>query len=373
MAETTTTVWILRHGRSTFNDEGRYQGCCDSPELTEAGRRAARLSGERLRSVGIDALISSPLRRVVQTAEEVLQVLDGRATPLPLKRDARLREVELPGWEGLTISEVKQSFPDEYFTWCNDPYNLRMTTADGQSIFPARRLYRRARLLVDDLLSNYTGKSVLLVAHGGTARALITTALGLGARYFHRIQQSNCGLSRLSFSGSARRSVLELMNDTSHLGEALPKLKEGKTGVRLLLFPAVNGILRDGCQIFDVLERLGLDCVFPINADGRAAAAAIFRRGTEALAQAHKNLTSALRGVLSTATAERPLKVAVVATPDFLHRLLHERLGLRNLKGSLLLRGPSITAVHCPGAGAQPILQALNTYESQVNPSGVYL
>jgi probable phosphoglycerate mutase len=331
------------------------------------------LSGERLRSAGIDALISSPLRRAVQTAEEVLQVLDGGATPWPLKRDARLREVELPGWEGLTISEVKQIFPSEHSIWCSDPCNLRLATADGLPIFPARHLYHRARLLVDGLLSNYTGKSVLLVTHGGTARALITTALGLGLRHFHRIQQSNCGLSRLSFTG--RQAVLELMNDTSHLGEPLPKLKEGKTGVRLLLVPAVNGILRGGCQIPGVLERLGLDCVFPINADGRAAAAAIFRRGTEALAQAHdkKNLTSALKGVLSNAGGEKPLKVAVVAPPDSLHRLLHKQLDLRNLEGSLLLRGPSITAIHCPEVGAQPILQALNTFESQASPSGAYV
>ena len=200
-------------------------------------------------------------------------------------------------------------------------------------------------------------------------------ALGLGVRYFHRIQQSNCGLSRLSFSGPARQAVLELMNDTSHLGEALPKLKEGKTGVRLLLVPAVNGIPRDGCQISGGLERLGLDYVFPINADGRAAGAAIFRRGTKAVAQTHdeKNLTSVLRSVLLNAAGERALKVAVVAPPDFLYHLLYKQLGLRNLEGSLLLSGSSITALHCASASAQPILQALNTFESQVNPSGAYI
>lgn len=366
-ADTETKLWILRHGKSTFNAEGRYQGCCDIPELTETGRQAARLSGERLREAGIDNVITSPLRRAVQTAHEVLEAFGRHATHLQLETDARLREVELPDWEGLPFAEVKQRFPEQYSTWCLRPYNLRMVSASGQSKFPVRSLYRRARLFLIDFLSNRAGKSTLLVTHGGAARALITTALNLGVGYFHRIQQSNCGLSRLCFSAQSHSAALELLNDTSHLGEALPKLKEVKTGVRLLLTPANDQSPERYRHLSSAFERFAVDCVFPVSTFGRAAASAIFGRCPEPPCRTlcEKGIENVLRDILSNPTGERAYNVAVVAPSSFLRHLLREQLGLASSEVSLRLHGPGITAVHCPGAGVPPVLQSLNTFETE--------
>ena len=373
-AETATRVWILRHGTSTFNLEGRYQGCCDAPALTETGRRAARLSGERLRDAAIDAVIASPLRRAVQTAEEALEALHEGTTRAPLKTDARLREVELLTWEGLSFAEVKRRFPEQHSTWCLRPYNLRMRSSSGEGRFPVRSLYRRARLFLNDLLSQQAGKSILLVTHGGAARALSTTFLNLGVRYFHRIQQSNCGLSRLCFLPGADQAVLELLNDTSHLGEALPKLKAGKTGVRLLLIPAYFESPENCLHLLGAFERLPVDCVFPVSPAGRAVAAAIFRRHSEPPCRLYeRNVENALRNVLKNTPAGRPCSVAVVAPPSFVRRVLQEQLGLANTATLLRLHRLGISIVHCPGAGASPVLQSLNAFEPQRSLSGAYI
>jgi len=374
-AETATRVWILRHGTSTFNVEGRYQGCCDAPALTETGRRAARLSGERLRDAGIDAVITSPLRRAAQTAEEALKALHDGATGPPLKTDARLREVELPAWEGLPFAEVKRRFLEQHSTWCLRPFNLRMASLSGKDKFPVRSLYQRAQLFLRDLLLEYPGRSVLLATHSATARALITAALGLGAGYFHRIQQSNCGLSRLYFPTRSGGAVLELLNDTFHLGEALPKLKEGKTGVRLLLTPASGQTSKDYLGLSRVFERFAVDCVFPVSPAGCAATSAIFRRHSDAPCQpiSEEALHSALRGVRLCVRSERPRNVAVVAPLSLLRRVLQEQLGLADSKRSLRLNRSGITVVHCPGAGASPVLQSLNPFESQMSLSGEYV
>jgi probable phosphoglycerate mutase len=374
-AETATRVWILRHGTSTFNVEGRYQGCCDAPALTETGRRAARLSGERLRAADIDVVMTSPLRRAVQTAEEALEALHEGTTRAPLKTDARLREVELLTWEGLSFAEVKRRFPEQHSTWCLRPYNLRMRSSSGEDRFPVRSLYRRARLFLDDLLLQQAGKSILLVTHGGAARALITTFLNLGVRYFHRIQQSNCGLSRLCFVPRTDQVVLELLNDTSHLGEALPKLKAGKTGVRLLLVPANGASPEEFRHLTSLFERFTVDCVFPVSPAGRATASAIFQRQPEPPCRplCEMSLENALRGVVTNAPAERPCNVAVVAPSSFLWRLLREQFGLANPAASLLLHRPGISVVHCPGAGTPPVLQSLNAFEPHRSLSGAYI
>ena len=190
-------VWILRHGLSPFNSQHRYQGCNDAPELTETGRESARRTAERLSPAGIDAVISSPLQRALQTAKELLNSWRGQGADLQCHVDERLREVELPGWEGKSHDEVKRDFPAQVLRWRRFPLEFSVQSGNGNSEYPVRNLYRRAAMIWDDLSSKYTGRSVLLVTHGGTARALITSAVGLGAAYFHRIQKSNCGLSRL--------------------------------------------------------------------------------------------------------------------------------------------------------------------------------
>lgn len=366
-AENLTRVWILRHGTSTFNLEGRYQGCSDEPELTEKGRRAARLSGERLRAAGIDSVVCSPLRRAVQTAQAVLEALRPLAMGLSLETDARLREVELPTWEGLRFAEVKQRFPEQHAAWTLRPYDLRMTFPSGEEAFPVRSLYRRAQLFLSDLLTNHAGKSILLVTHGGTARALITTALGLGVEHFQRLQQSNCGISRLCFPMAAGQATIELLNDTSHLGDALPKLKEGKTGVRLLMIPATSESPQDYSHLAGISERWAVDAIFPVGPVGRAAASGIFRGRHEAsfCPISEEVLENCLRGALLTAEGERFTRVALVAPPGFLRRVLQEQLGLSNSVHSLLMHRPGITAVHCPGRGVPPVLQSLNAFEPE--------
>lgn len=77
------------------------------------------------------------------------------------------------------------------------------------------------------------------MAHGGTNRALISTAIGLQPESYHSLQQSNCGISCLEFTPS-NDGELKYLNATEHLNETLPKLKAGKTGWRWLLLSEAN-------------------------------------------------------------------------------------------------------------------------------------
>lgn len=109
-------VYLIRHGRTALNAEGRFQGLIDEP-LDEQGRAQAKALGAKLAGlVGgkIAAEIelhTSPLIRAAQTMEFVAKAL-GRDQGEVIETGA-LREMSLGRWEGMTTLEVKEKYPDE--------------------------------------------------------------------------------------------------------------------------------------------------------------------------------------------------------------------------------------------------------------------
>jgi probable phosphoglycerate mutase len=231
-----TRVLIVRHGQSTFNVQQKYQGRSDEPVLTDSGVTAVALAGHHLLSERIDAIISSPLRRARQTADIITAILrhSGHDQP-PLNINDDLMEVDLPQWQGLTYEAVRQQFPESHRIWCEQPDELQMPRTDGSTFYPVRELFAQASRFWQAFLRCHAGQAVALVTHGGTGRALISTAVGVKAKRFHFIQQSNCGVSVLEFPVGATTAQIEALNLTAHLGERMPKLKLGRRGIRVVM------------------------------------------------------------------------------------------------------------------------------------------
>lgn len=359
-----TRVILLRHGTSTFNAEGRYQGCSDESLLTPEGRAAARLSGERLKSEGIAAIISSPLQRAVETAREVRAMLQQSGDDVPLLTDARLREVKLSAWEGLRYERVEQKFPTQLSAWRLHPSELCMPLPSGKDSFPVRNLYSRTGPFWEDVVAAYAGKSVLLVTHGGTARAMITSALGLGIDHFQRVQQSNCGISCLSVRRSAGRANLELLNDTAHLTKALPNLKEGRTGVRLLLITADSDEAEDYLECSSILKRLVIDRALIVR-PARPSVIPVFGERPVVEEISESRLEWNLKTILEKEMAGQSVsQVVLVAPANFVRKFLKRCMGMpRTMRGKLDLKGVGVTAIHCPGNTAPSVLQGMNLFE----------
>src|SRR5258706_5371263 len=264
-----TRVSLVRHGRSTFNAQGLYQGCCDQPELTERGRLDSQLAAQALASAGIRFVVASPLRRALDTAREILDEFRRERLPIPsLQTDDRLKEIDLAEWQGLRFDEVSSRYSEQYQMWRSQPHLLRMQTASG-STFPVLDLFERARLFWEDLLSDDTRKSVLVVAHGGTCSALISTALRIGPERFHAFQQSHAGISAIEFPSLRGRALLETFNSVSHLGETLPKTKAGRTGLRLLLVSPVAGDTLGAGQLRRLRQLARTECVISCHSPPR--------------------------------------------------------------------------------------------------------
>lgn len=359
-----TVVWLIRHGISTFNVEGRFQGCCDHPELTESGRQDARKSAERLCGCGIETVISSPLQRATQTAHEIVDELGHIHRSVGWEVDPRLREIELGDWEGLSIAEVQHSCPGQFFSWRTNPGEMVMSSVDGRVRFPVRDLYARARRFWRDLLSAYSGRTVLLVTHGGTGRALVATALGLDERHFNDMQQSNCGITRLRFSNQEATALVELLNDTAHLASRLPRLKETKSGVRLLLIATADFASEQWRETAQALERVTVDSVL-VAGDFRQSVRPVFPGRPQATVEElpAQALGVRLRQLLAEPCSGELRHLAVIAPPHCLQEILWDQLGWSSRAvGSLALNTPGLTVVHFPGGGLPPVLQAVNLF-----------
>jgi phosphoserine phosphatase len=233
-----TRVILVRHGQSSYNQQQRIQGRLDASILTDAGRATALLVAKAISGITFHAAYSSPLQRAKETALTILSALESSDVP-PLKVADNLLEIDLPLWEGLHKQEVKDNFPEEYRCWQERPHELQMQVATPEGTkahFPVLALYEQAKQFWTEVLSRHQGQTILVVAHNGINRALLSTAIGIPPARYHSIQQSNCGINVLNFAGGLGDTVqLESMNQTAHLGDILPKPRPGHKGPRLLL------------------------------------------------------------------------------------------------------------------------------------------
>jgi glucosyl-3-phosphoglycerate phosphatase len=165
-------IILLRHGQTDYNVDGRMQGHLDSV-LTAVGHEQAAAAAPVLAALAPDRMVSSDLRRAVDTAEVV-----GAACGLPVKLDARLRETHLGLWQGRTVAEIDRDYPDAIGVWRSDP---TWAPPGGESRVA---VVARSRPVVDELDAEFadatdTSTTALLVAHGGLIAGLVTGLLEL--------------------------------------------------------------------------------------------------------------------------------------------------------------------------------------------------
>ncbi|ERN43047.1 fructose-2,6-bisphosphatase [Rubidibacter lacunae KORDI 51-2] len=253
-----TRVILVRHGQSTYNLEKRIQGRSDASVLTPHGRTDAERVAAALRGLSFDAIYCSPLRRARETAEIICSGLESAP---PLQPTERLLEVDLPLWENLTKHDVLERYPDEYRCWHEQPHEFVMRAGDRE-FAPVLELFAQARQFWEELLDRHAGGTVLIIAHNGINRSAIATAIGMDPARYQTLQQSNCGINVLNFTGKLGETVqIESLNQTAHLGIPLPPPRR-ETGIRMLL-------VRHGETEWNRASRFQGQIDVPLNDTGR--------------------------------------------------------------------------------------------------------
>ena len=202
--------FLIRHGETAWNDEGRAQGQSDTP-LNARGRAQAALTGTRLAPLEFEAAYSSDLQRVSHTAEAIL---DGR--DMAFAKMKSLREKAFGEWEGMTFEEVERNHPSMFRRLFDEDVDFAPPGGESDN-----DLHIRMQSAAKELLAKHHDSegNILVVGHGGSLRGLIASMMGMPAEYMWRLRLSNCSISVINtFDGGA---ALELLNDTSHLGDVI--------------------------------------------------------------------------------------------------------------------------------------------------------
>jgi broad specificity phosphatase PhoE len=171
-----TTILLARHGESDWNRDRRWQGHADRP-LTDLGREQARALADRLAATELDAVYSSDLERARETAAIV-----AKPHQLPVNELSDLREVDVGSWSGLTRAEAEELYPDAFRHWTEGGEGWD----DGETY---EQLSERVIGAVLKIAARHPDDRVLLVAHGGSIRAVHAAALGVDVHAYRRIQR----------------------------------------------------------------------------------------------------------------------------------------------------------------------------------------
>jgi broad specificity phosphatase PhoE len=171
-----TTILLARHGESDWNHTKRWQGFADRP-LTELGLAQAERLADRLDETELDAVWSSDLKRARDTAEVV-----ARRKSIEVQTTPELREVDVGSWSGLTRGQAEALYPEGYARWLRGGEGWE----DGETYSQLGERVIRAILAI---AAAHEGGRVLVVAHGGTIRAIHAAALGVDVSTYRRIQR----------------------------------------------------------------------------------------------------------------------------------------------------------------------------------------
>lgn len=185
------TLYLVRHGWTSWHTEGRVVGWLDVP-LDERGEREAGAAGRWLAAHCPEqptALLSSPVLRARQTAETVAAAF---SPALAVQIDPAFGETKLPQWQGRLLTDIEANEPTwpEFF---RAPADFRFPGGETN-----RELQSRVVAAAEALRHRYVDGLVILVSHADPIRTLIAHYLGLNVALFYRLRIATGSISRLS-------------------------------------------------------------------------------------------------------------------------------------------------------------------------------
>ncbi len=200
-------LYITRHGESLGNT-GENNSV--DPELSPLGHKQAECLAQRMKDVHLDAIISSPHIRAVQTAAKTAQVKGMQIELFPL-----LFEVgTYAGYEGIGLTELQKFYDNIDMFSDGKPYPLSLVQED-RSI-----TYNRAKEVIERIRARFGKDStVMIFAHGSFNNYLTNAAIGFEVRDDFNFCQENTGLTCIRFikDNGIDKTKLEFSNDYCHL------------------------------------------------------------------------------------------------------------------------------------------------------------
>ena len=195
-------LYFVRHGKTEWNGQYRFQGKSDIP-LNEEGRLQAQSLASRLGGWSGVRMLTSPLTRALETSDIIASACGAVS-----ERKEGLSEIGFGAWEGLSIFETESSDPHAFREWKRNPFHF---VPPGGECFP--EIQNRLLPVLQEALSSVQER-ILVVSHGGIIRAALSLLLDLSQESVWRMKLSNCSVTAVE-SGKHGTSLV-FLNDDIH-------------------------------------------------------------------------------------------------------------------------------------------------------------
>ena len=186
-------IYLIRHGRTLFNEKDLVQGSCDS-ELTQEGVMQAKTVGENMKDIDFTLVFSSPSGRASDTCEYATQ------NRYPIIYDKRLKEMSFGYLEGEKNAKLREGKPEDF----NERCEVGWVAEGGEN---REMVVRRIDSFFKDLVSNYDNERVLIASHGMWIMFAIQHLLNIDTFC------ENCSVSKIIYEDGSYK--VEYINNTA--------------------------------------------------------------------------------------------------------------------------------------------------------------
>ncbi|MCC4367878.1 histidine phosphatase family protein [Limosilactobacillus reuteri] len=206
-----TKVYLIRHGKTQWNLESRYQGANGDSPLLKDSYREIELLASSLQRIPFEHAYTSPLKRARITAQALLNHLNPE---IPLTIDSRLKEFNLGKMEGMHFEDVAAKWPEVLKNFRHHPDKYDESLVEGESFL---EVIARFRAAIEEYCRQYPNGNILVISHGAALNAAINALIGTPLAHL----KDRGGLSNTSTTilttNDGRHFELEKWNDTSYL------------------------------------------------------------------------------------------------------------------------------------------------------------
>lgn len=197
-------LYIIRHGQTDWNVQGRIQGRQDIP-LNAAGRSQAQMLAKGMEKRPVTAIYSSPQLRAMETAKALAGNQGVEVIPLP-----ELVEIGYGDWEGRTASDILTKERKLYEEWWQHPATV--APPGGETL---NQVDARCKKAWERIKGGIKGDTAV-VAHGGTLAHFIVHLLE-GRPDAAEIVVGNASITTIEYDPVTGQCSLAGLNDCSHL------------------------------------------------------------------------------------------------------------------------------------------------------------
>ena len=195
---------LVRHAMTTCNEGGNLSGLTDSI-LSEVGKNQVDKLTQFLKSETIDEIYTTPFSRTKNTIKNIAKLKS-----IDICESSLLNEINFGDLEGLGFEIIKNKYPKEFKKMIDE--GLLYKYPNGESLVDT---YNRVVYELNNILSNKHDKTILICAHGGTIRNIVSYLICDDYKHHWNFKIDNASVTIIEIENNF--AVLNKLNDTSFL------------------------------------------------------------------------------------------------------------------------------------------------------------